>query len=179
MSGLILKFGALQSEPVFEGVRQLMPDCAARFFVVPRLCEQSLAADLFHGELDQVFNGLLSGELVSVHISFDTPSDTKMILVHHPNLGEDNFPYWLVEIEFDRWHDLSCIEVVKALAEMKFATLWFEDTPDFGQWGTLTVEQFPWDDWRLIAAVVAQEGSDITKENVRKGPVYAKWQCSE
>ena len=149
-----------------------MSNCAARFFVVPRHLENDLLAHLFHGGLDQVLLGLVSGEFVSVDIELDKSPNAERILVHHPNLGEDNFPYWLADVFVPRLHDLSMLEIAKAIVGMKFAALWHEDSPDLGQMGMLTKKNFPWGDWRLIAAAIAEEGGDIVNEEVRKGPAH-------
>ena len=119
------------------------------------------------------FELLAADEVQSLLISPAEEQAEFFAMVFCPYFDGDASSYWYGTFELKTGYTDELINTVRQIPRVDFVAVSLEDDLDLSDVEQVTKETFPWADWRLIEAVVA-DGQDLGSQQIKKGPA-AQW----
>ncbi len=168
-STFILDFGAQDIKPIMDALQALI----GQVRVEVELPSSASRIDDYSPSgltLAQATEELASGRSHSILISSSEEETDFFALVFSPQrVGASNL-WWHGLFEFKAEYSRQLFDTVRQAPGINFVSLSMEDSIDLPENAHVTEETFPWDDWRLVEAVVAGD-QDVRAAKVRRGPV--------
>lgn len=116
----------------------------------------------------EAVEALSAQSLGAVAVRRQCGSGPALLTVYRPGVAGDRFPLWHGAAELRDVPTLDASEVARDVPGLVFVAVLIDDTLDLDDITTVNATTFPWDDWRLVEAVVRSEDTGLMEW--RRGP---------
>jgi hypothetical protein len=124
-------------------------------------------------DLLEARGALDAGDLSSIMVIPVDESAGVYAMVFCPGFGGCATGWWDAIVEFETGYEADFIQRLRSVQGLDFVSISIEDSLDIPEGERVTEAIFPWQDWRLIEAVVADE-IPFSKKEIRRGPAARK-----
>lgn len=147
---LVVDFGAASREPVFRAFRRLVSTSSSKLFVLSAQNEVSLEYAEFDRKIDDALDELAQGRVSSIQT--EGRSGT-LLSIFCPSFLGGGLRDWSGSAEGSETVARRVFDELLEMDELGFLSLSEDESPDLDT-AHVTVQTFPWEDWKLINAAV-------------------------
>jgi hypothetical protein len=165
---LVFQIGATNGNAILAAARVLVGHSPVDLEGLRREFVSELLYEGVNSDLGVLLDEFRAGSFASINIK-PVLGPFSWLLLFEPNFDSDSEPWWSLVAEYDGDQALELAEQVRRVRGLDFIVLSIEDSLD-DMPIPLTPLSFPWNDYRLVVAGVAEPGESMT---FRKGHAYA------
>lgn len=161
MTRRVIDFGGSSKKGVTDAFRSVVADSTFRIFVLPTSREDALDYEAFDGCLDDALKTFGEGRHCSVQIQ-GTQGSTLLGGIYRPCFANGELADWSGSVEgLDEDAAERAFLELQSAEGIGYVALGGDESPDFLA-EHITVDTFPWRDWRLLAGAVRNEDGQWT-----------------
>lgn len=158
MSLLILEIGSAEIDPIFECVRLLVGVRGVAIETFSRN-DTNFQYSTWEGSAEELLGSIRVGNVSAA--SFKKRTEGGLICnVYPPFFKNGCSPLWAAVFEGAVRTGTLREHGFQSIRGLRYAVLSIEETLDLDEMVSIEPDNFPWEHWRLVEAVVAEPGAD-------------------
>jgi hypothetical protein len=155
---LVLDFGGVLRNAVYAAFRGIVARHECKIMVLPIADELDLMYREFRGTLDEALGLVADGRCGSVQVE-GCGAVPILAGLYRPRFAEQPLADWSASAEGLGVNAEAAFEELQRMDGLAYIALSNEESPEFGA-EHVTLETFPWADWRLVAGAVRAKGGE-------------------